>query len=222
MSLVVADMLARHAYQTGDFTLASGQKSNEYLNVKKAMHIPSVAHFISQAMYNAMVAAIGPSRVEAPTPVINAVAGVATGGITLATRVVAEAYDLRRHLSDDRYHDAIKQLTVRLDPKGHGSGGQIDGLDNIDGALFVYLVEDVITTGGSTIKSLTALKASCKDSPVILLGVAAVVDREQGGLAAIKAAFPDIPVSALCTMSQVRTLASVHKSLETPDAKTGR
>jgi orotate phosphoribosyltransferase len=96
----------------------------------------------------------------------------------------------------------VHQLTVRPEPKGHGLGNQVDGLDNLQGVTDPHciLVEDVITTGTSTAKAVQALE----QSGVKVRAVVAVVDREQDSLPALRRLFPGVEVVALTTLSEIR------------------
>lgn len=183
----IESLLKKYAYKTGEFVLASGQKSNEYLDVKNALHHPYAAPFIVRAVtYDGHIQGQ------------DCVAGVAVGGVPLATLVAA---DLNR-----RHSKPCFPLTVRLEAKAHGTKGSIDGIDNVMHLAKprrVVLLEDVITTGGSTRKALDVLR----DHELLVDHVICVVDREQGGIDALKKDYPEIRVTALTTMSAVRGAA---------------
>jgi orotate phosphoribosyltransferase len=68
----------------------------------------------------------------------------------------------------------IKPFVVRKEPKGHGTGRQVEGL--LRAGERVAVVEDVITTGGSSLKAVQA----CRREGLEVVGVFAVVDREEG------------------------------------------
>jgi orotate phosphoribosyltransferase len=76
---------------------------------------------------------------------------------------------------------ALDAFTVRKAPKDHGTGRRIEGCFQAGDAVIV--VEDVVTTGGSALEAIQAVRAEGGQ----VLGVLAVVDREQGGRAAIEA-----------------------------------
>jgi orotate phosphoribosyltransferase len=90
---------------------------------------------------------------------------------------------------------AMDAFTVRKQAKTHGTGRRIEGVF-VPGARTV-VVEDVITTGGSALEAVAAVRAEGGK----VVGVLAVVDREEGGRAAIEAA--GLPVRALVTLTQL-------------------
>ena len=78
-------------------------------------------------------------------------------------------------------HEALQVFTVRKEPKGHGAGKQIEG--NFAPGQNVIVVDDVITTGGSTLKAIDAIE---RDGGKIAFCLV-LVDREEGGRQAIEA-----------------------------------
>jgi len=76
----------------------------------------------------------------------------------------------------------VRAFTVRKEAKAHGTGKLIEG--PFETRDKVVVIEDVITTGGSALKAVGALRATGAQ----ILGVLAVVDREEGGREAIEAA----------------------------------
>jgi len=132
--------------QTGEFVLASGKKSNFFVNIKRASTDPRVLREIGKAM----APHVGDSKI----------AGMALGAVPIA---VAVALETNR-----------PYVMVRKEPKDHGTKELIEG-DVVPGEKFV-VVEDVATTGGSTMKVVNALRA--KGAHVIRAIV--VVDREEG------------------------------------------
>lgn len=170
----LAACLRKHAYKTGEFTLRSGEKVTEYLDVKTALLNPVAGQFIARQVSDA----IGDGNVV--------IAGEGLGGTLLAMRVTA----LRQ----------ARGLIVRTDSKDHGIADPLVGLP--DGPVDVWLVEDVVTTGGAVLEALLHLKA-CPTATV--KGVVAVVDRQQGGLAEIAKHYHGITVKALTTLDEICT-----------------
>ncbi len=132
--------------QTGDFVLASGRKSNYFVNIKRASTDPKVLREIGKAM--------APHVGEAK------IAGMALGAVPLA---VAVALETNRPF-----------VMVRKEPKDHGTKELIEG-EVYPGDKFV-VVEDVATTGGSTMKVVTALR----EKGANVTKAVVVVDREEG------------------------------------------
>ena len=152
--------LATLAYRRGDFTLASGRKSEHYVNCKPVSLSGSGLALISRAML---------THVEADAL---AVAGLTLGADPLVSGVAMAAADRGREL------DA---LIVRKEAKGHGTGAWLEGPLPAPGALITVL-EDVVTTGGS-LKAVRQLR----DAGYKVDRVITIVDREEGGDAAMTA-----------------------------------
>ena len=132
--------------QTGDFVLASGKKSNYFVNIKRASTDPRALREIARAM----APYIGGAKI----------AGMALGAVPLAVAVSLET---------DRPY-----VMVRKETKDHGTKDMIEG-DVCEGDEFV-IVEDVATTGGSTLRVASALRdRGAKVSKAVV-----VVDREEG------------------------------------------
>ena len=72
---------------------------------------------------------------------------------------------------------------VRKEPKGHGTGQWIEGLTSFEAGAKVAIVEDVVTTGASTLKAIERSRAE----GLVPVGAFALVDRDEGGREAIEA-----------------------------------
>jgi orotate phosphoribosyltransferase len=135
--------------QTGDFTLASGKKSNFFVNIKRASTDPCVLREIARAM--------------APHVGDCKIAGMALGAVPIAVAVALET---------DRPY-----VMVRKEAKDHGTKDLIEG-EVSPGDEFV-IVEDVATTGGSTMRVVDALR----QKGAVVEKAIVVVDREEGASA---------------------------------------
>ena len=153
--------LATLAYRCGEFTLASGRKSEHYVDCKPVSLSGSGLALISRAML---------THLEADTL---AVAGLTLGADPLVSGVAMAAADRGREL------DA---LIVRKETKGHGTRAWLEGPLPAPGALITVL-EDVVTTGGSCLKAVRQLR----DAGYEVNRVVTIVDREEGGDAAMTA-----------------------------------
>jgi orotate phosphoribosyltransferase len=141
------------ALQFGEFTLASGAKSNYYIDIKKASTNPQVLYLISQLMAEKMqINNLRPDRI----------AGVVLGSIPLAAALSLAT--------------GIPFIMVRKEKKDHGTGKLIEG--DLNTGEKVLVVEDVITTAGSSIKAIETLRSEGAE----IVGVMSVIDREGGGL----------------------------------------
>lgn len=164
----------------GDFTLASGKRSTFYIDARRTT--------MSGEGF-AVIGALGLARLAdrgwAPEFV---------GGLTLGADPVAYALAAATH-APGRSLDAF---TVRKQPKAHGTSRRIEGCFT-PGAT-VVVVEDVITTGQSAAEAIAAVTAEGGR----VLGVLAVVDREEGGRAALEAAGHAVEVLVTATELGVR------------------
>ncbi|MCL2031809.1 MAG: orotate phosphoribosyltransferase [Methanomassiliicoccaceae archaeon] len=140
------------ALQYGEFTLASGAKSDYYINIKKASTNPKVLYLISQLMAEKL-------QTENLRP--DRIAGVVLGSIPLAAALSMAT--------------GIPYVMVRKEQKDHGTKELIEG--DIEPGDRVLVVEDVITTAGSSIKAISLLR----ESGAAVSDVLTVVDREGGG-----------------------------------------
>lgn len=148
-------LLATEAYQEGDFTLSSGQKSSYYINGKPV----SLSAEGSLAIGNLFFALI-------PEPT-RAVAGLTLGADPLVSAVtVVSAY----------HNSPISGIIVRKKPKGHGTNAYLEG-KTLPKQAEVVVLEDVVTTGNSALFAVEQLQTVGYNVSQIL----AIVDREQGG-----------------------------------------
>lgn len=140
------------ALQFGDYTLASGAKSSYYIDIKKASTNPKVLKLIAELMASD-VSELGyrPDRI----------AGVVLGSIPLAAALSLET--------------GIPYVMVRKEKKDHGTSKLIEG-DMMEGDR-VLVVEDVITTAGSSISAI----ATIRDAGGKVTDVVSVIDRQGGG-----------------------------------------
>ena len=140
------------ALQIGDFTLASGAKSSYYIDIKKASTNPDVLRLIAQQMAdNLRNSAIKVDRI----------AGVVLGSVPLAAALALET--------------GIPYVMIRKEKKDHGTGKLIEG--DLNPGDKVLVVEDVITTAGSSIKAIATLRENGAE----VTHVMSVIDREGGG-----------------------------------------
>ncbi|QEG43496.1 orotate phosphoribosyltransferase [Roseimaritima ulvae] len=150
-------LLRSEALKFGDFTLASGKKASYYLDCRNLTLHPKAANLIAAGMLQQM---------DANGPLPDAVGGMAIGAdpITAAIITVAGRRDL-----------PLRGFMVRKEPKGHGTGRQVEG--PVQPGQRVVIVEDVITSGGSALKAVDAAQAFGLE----VIGVLAIIDRLAGG-----------------------------------------
>jgi len=172
------DELRAHAVVVGEVTLTSGQKASYYVDAKRAI--------LRQPAFGAMgelVAAIAERlRVQA------------VGGMTMGADPIASAA-----LGAQREGgEPFVAFFVRKEKKEHGLQRWVEG-PLLEAGTRVLLVEDVVTTGGSTIKAIDAVREEGHD----VCGVLAICDRLAGGEDAIREAIDGAPYEALTTIDEV-------------------
>lgn len=157
------ELLRDLAYQEREVTLSSGKKSNFYFDCKQ-VSLHAEGHFLIGQLFRAVI--------ESETPEAAAVGGMSIGGDPLAS-----ATSLVSFISGKPLH----AFYVRKEPKGHGTGQWLEGIGNLSAGMPVVILEDVVTTGASTLRAIERSRASKLD----VRRVFAVVDREEGGRDAI-------------------------------------
>ena len=166
--------LRRHALVIGEVTLTSGAKAQYLIDAKRAILRPQGFAALGELVAD-RAGALGAT----------AVGGLTMGADPIACAALAGGAD-------------VKAFFVRKDVKAHGLSRRIEGpeLDATDRCL---VVEDVVTTGGSTIKAIDAVR----EEGLEVCGVVAICDRLAGGDEAIRAAIDGAPYEALCTIDEV-------------------
>jgi orotate phosphoribosyltransferase len=203
-------LIATHSFKLGDFTLASGLKSDYYIDCRTTTLHAEGGRLAGLVLYDLI-------REHMPSAV--AVGGLTMGADPLVSNVAsASAWALAGYndtlaLSsvlelDHRDHGPAPTLIhgflVRKAEKTHGTGRRIEGF--LQSGASVVIVEDTCTTGGSTV---TAIEAA-REAGMIVAGVLCLVDREQGGRLIIERALAevpseeDIPFLCLFTANDVR------------------
>tara|TARA_B100000965_G_scaffold285681_1_gene243608 strand:- start:227 stop:748 length:522 start_codon:yes stop_codon:yes gene_type:complete len=146
-------LIKERGYRKGDFTLSSGKKSEHYVNCKPIILTGRGLTLTSLLMLK-----------EVDTDVV---AGLTLGADPLVCGVsLVSALDGRM----------VNALIIRKEPKGYGTASQIEGPLPVKGSKITVL-EDVVTTGGSSIKAVKVLR----DQGYIVERVVAIVDRQEGG-----------------------------------------
>jgi orotate phosphoribosyltransferase len=165
--------LRRHALLKGSFVLTSGRTAEYLVDAKRAILLP--------AGFNALAELVA---AQAREWAATAVGGMTMGADPIACAALAGGAD-------------VKAFFVRKEVKPHGLSRRIEG-PLLDAGDRCMLVEDVVTTGGSTIRALEALQ----DEGHQVCGVLAICDRLAGGAEAIEQA-AGAPYVALTTIDEV-------------------
>jgi orotate phosphoribosyltransferase len=159
------ELLRTRAFERKHFILASGRESDFFIDCKQAV-LSAEGHVLAgEAMFDALSLL--------PGPPCEAVAGVELGGCPLASAVSLMSFQRGAPL------DAVY---VRKDAKDHGSRRLLEGNARLRAGARLVLLEDVVTTGGSTLKAAAKLR----DAGYVVSGVVALVDRLEGAREAIE------------------------------------
>jgi orotate phosphoribosyltransferase len=149
------ELVNRHAVVHGDFVLTSGQRSNYYIDGKLLSLMPDGM---------AQLAKVILAMLDGDD--VNAIGGMTLGADPIIGAVIAFSQEQGRPL---------RGLIVRKERSGHGRTKLIEG--PVQEGLNVVVIEDVVTTGSSSLKAIAALEeAGCN-----IVKVIALVDRLQGG-----------------------------------------
>lgn len=173
----LVSLLAARSARRGSFTLASGRQSSLYIDARPTTMSPDGL---------ALIGPLGLSALRDARWLVDAV-----GGLTLGADPIAYA------ISYASAHTAspIRAFTVRKEAKAHGTGKLIEGA--FQEGDRVAIVEDVITTGGSALRAVEAVRAAGGE----VVGVLALVDREEGGREALEA--KGLEVTSLVTAADI-------------------
>lgn len=152
---ILIELIHKHALKFGEFTLASGQTANFYLDCRKLTLTGEGANMIAAGIL---------SELEGNWPV--AVGGMAIGADPITAAVITCAWQRQRDL---------KGFIVRKEAKGHGMGQTVEG--PVTAGEKVVIVEDVVTTGGSSVRAIEHVRQFGLEVDRVI----AIVDRESGG-----------------------------------------
>jgi len=188
-------LLAERSSKMGHFILASGRESDFYIDARLTTMSPEGLTVIGR---------LGLSVLRESGWRVDAV-----GGLTLGADPISYAISYASAGSERPF----RAFTVRKEAKTHGTGKVIEG--PFRATDHVVVVEDVITTGGSALRAIDAVRAA----GAVVSGVLAVVDRQEGGREKLESA--GVPVIALVTASEItEVLERRAAQQESPSAST--
>jgi orotate phosphoribosyltransferase len=146
------------SYEEREVTLASGRKSNFYFDGKQTCLHARGGLLVGKAFWQEVQRFPGPVH--------------AIGGLTLGADPIATATSIAAALDGAALHAFI----IRKEPKGHGTGQWLEGRKNLPAGSRVVIVEDVTTTGGSSMKAVER----ARQEGLEVVGIVTLVDREEG------------------------------------------
>jgi orotate phosphoribosyltransferase len=171
------ELLATRSVRRGQFTLASGRQSTLYIDARLTTMSPEGLSVIGP---------LGVSALAGSGWDVQAVGGLTLGADPVSYAISYASASLRRPL---------RAFTVRKQAKEHGTGKLIEGPFQTGDRVAV--IEDVITTGGSAIRAIDAVR----EAGGTVAGVLALVDREEGGREAIETT--GVPVLVMTRVSEI-------------------
>lgn len=176
----LVSLLATRSARRGQFTLASGKQSTLYIDARLTTMSPEGL---------ILIGSLGLSAIHRMWKADS------IGGLTLGADPISYAISYASGLADAL---PLRAFTVRKEAKAHGTGKLIEGPFQTGDRTVV--IEDVITTGGSALKAIAAIR----EAGGIVVGVLALVDREEGGREAIEAT--GVSVNSLVTAQELLPL----------------
>ena len=140
-------------------TLSSGKQSDFYIDSKQTV-LTAEGHYLAGKLFFALL--------EKHAPRAEAIGGLTMGADPLSSAVALTSFLAGRPRA---------AFYVRKEPKAHGTAQWIEGMRNLRAGMPVVVVEDVVTTGASTIKAIERSRVH----ELEVLHVLALVDREEEG-----------------------------------------
>jgi orotate phosphoribosyltransferase len=171
------ELLTELAYEKRKVVLSSGKESDFYIDTKQAS-LTAEGHYLVGRLVLAEIRA-------------HFAGAQAVGGMTMGADPIASAVSLTSWLQAS----PLPAFYVRKEPKAHGTAQWIEGKKGLPSPAQVVVVEDVVTTGASTLKAIER----SRQEGLHVLGVVALVDRQEGGKEAVEAA--GVPLRSLFVRS---------------------
>lgn len=153
---ILIDLIKERSYQYSaepKFKLTSGGVSNFYFNMKKTTMSPDGMYLVGRTVFE---------KIKELSLNIDAI-----GGLTMGADPIAYAVSMHSYISKE----PIQAFAIRKEAKGHGMKLSVEG--NVKPGDHVVIVDDVVTTGGSTIKAINI----AKEFGLIIEVVIVLVDR---------------------------------------------
>ena len=162
-------LLVEHSLMFGDFTLVSGKKSRYYFDSKKTTLLPEGAYLTAAEILKILRD--------------NEIRADAIGGMTLGADPIVCPVAALSHLDGP----PLRAFIVRKEAKDHGTGRKIEG--DLEPRSRVVIIDDVVTSGGSTLRAIEAAEEAGHE----VVAVLCLVDREEGGTEKLKK-WPFFPI----------------------------
>jgi orotate phosphoribosyltransferase len=178
---VLIETKAFKSSPTPIFPLASGAMSHFYIDCKLGLSHPEARRIVGEMMLDLI------------QPPVEGVGGLLIGAYPIAIAVSDAAF--RRNGQD------LRAFAVRKEPKPHGMRKLIEG--DVEGVVRVVVVEDVVTSGGSTIEAIRKIR----EAGLVVTQAITIIDREeQNGRQNIEA--EGVKLASLCTLRELQAAAA--------------
>jgi orotate phosphoribosyltransferase len=165
------ELLKTRSFQEREVTLSSGLKSNFYIDCKQVSLDAEGAWLIGQ-LFHRLIEQVAPDA-------------VAVGGLTLGADPLATATSIASFVAPGAAKRPRNAFIVRKEPKGHGTNQWVESAGLAAGSKVVIL-EDVVTTGGSTLRAIER----AREAGLVVLHALGLVDRLEGGREAVEKQAP--------------------------------
>ncbi len=174
------DLIRKNSYEKKEITLTSGLKSHFYVDMKQTLLHARGIYLVSYLMLNEL------------QMLKEKLAGV--GGMTMGADPMTSGVSL---LSELLWEKPLHAFYIRKEPKGHGTNEWVEGLKNFSKGQSVFILEDVVTTGGSSLKAVERAEMA----GLRVQGILTCVDRQEGGREKIEA--KGLTLLSLVTKSEI-------------------
>jgi orotate phosphoribosyltransferase len=178
--LRLLELLRELSYQERDVVLASGRRSTFYVDCRQTV-LTAEGHFLVGYLFNDIIARAAPEA-------------RAVGGISVGADPLASATSLMSQFGGR----PLNAFYIRKEPKQHGTSQWIEGTASLAPDMPVVVVEDVITTGGSTLRAVQR----AREHGLRVVHAVALVDRQEDGGAEAVAA--EVPLTAVFSQEDFR------------------
>ena len=175
-------MLARESYFERQLTLASGRSSNYYVDCKRTLYLPRGAFLAGELVLELVTAAN-----------VEQLGGMAAGALPVTDAVIAAAH---RHAVN------LRGFFVRKETKQHGLQQTVEGA--LKPGLRTAVIDDTITTGGSSLQAVAAMRAAGAN----VIAAIALVERGEGAVDAF--AREGLRYNWVFTSEEVRAERAAH------------
>ncbi len=152
-------------YEKKEFTLASGKKSDFYIDLRRISFDGEYLYMIGKLLYDEIK--------NAEDLKFSVIAGVPVGGMPLISAMLVTSF---------LDGNPLKSVVIRKEKKEYGKGNLIEPVQFLSKGANILIIEDVVTTGGSILKALK----NARDEGYKITDAVCIVDRQEGGAEFLK------------------------------------